>query len=286
MRLLGEGSGSSVRPAGDRARGAGPLVTGLGSAAPWLPRAVRIAATGFAFVAFGLAALLLALTVFPVCRATARSRSEADDRVQALIHRGFRAFLRLVEGLGLIRTRWLGADVLRTPGAKLVVANHPTLLDVVQLIAVLPQADCVVSDARLRNPFLHLAARAAGYLTNARGAALVEDCAARLRAGRTVLLFPEGTRSPADGLHPLRRGAAHIALAAGAALQPVSIRCEPRILRKGQPFWDVPERAAQFTLRALAPLDPLTCIAAGIARGDAARRITAQLQARLAEAAA
>ena len=298
-----------MRPAGDRARDPGPSrgaiqpgmtgTQGAALAAPAGPpltlpagprrrleRLGRVAATGLAFAVFGFGALLLALTVFPFCRVMAGSRNAANDRVQHVIQRVFRAFLRVARGLGLIRTRWIGLESLRAPGAKLIVANHPTLIDVVQLVAELPQADCVVNDARTRNPFLGLAARAAGYLTNARGVELVEACAARLRAGRTVILFPEGSRTPEDGVLSFRRGAAHVALAAGVALQPVSIRCHPRILMKGRPFWDVPERTPEFTLRVLEPLDPRTVAGAEAPRGIAARRITDRLRRQLAESGA
>jgi 1-acyl-sn-glycerol-3-phosphate acyltransferase len=199
--------------------------------------------------------------------------------VQRVIHRAFRTFLRIAEAVGLVRTRWIGVDALCAPGARIVVANHPTLIDVVQLVSVLPQADCIVNDARTRNPFLALAARAAGYLSNAQGADLVDACAARLRQGRTVILFPEGTRSPATGLHPFHRGAAHVALATGAPIVPVAIRCEPRTLQKGRPFWEVPDGPPHFTLRVL---EPVTASAdEGLPPGVAARRTTAQLRSRL-----
>lgn len=244
-----------------------------------LARWRRIAATGFAFTCFGIGAVLLALLVFPLGRLGAATPEAADARVQRWIHLGFRGFRRLMEGLGLLHTRWIGLEALHTPGAKLVVANHPTLIDVVHLVAELPQADCIVNDARTRNPFLALAAREAGYLSNARGPELVAACAARLRAGRTVLLFPEGTRSPEKGLQPFHRGAAHVALAAGVPLVPVAIRCEPRTLMKGRPFWDVPERAAAYTLRVLEPIPAGS--EAGVSIAVAARRTTAELRRRL-----
>lgn len=243
----------------------------------------RVVGTGLAFAGFGLGALALAAFVFPLCRITARSRQEADDRVQHLIHRGFRLFRTVTEAAGLMDWRSTGLERLRVPGPRLVVANHPTLIDVVHLVAELPQADCVVNEARTRNPFLGLAARAAGYLPNREGAKLVEDCADRLRAGRTVLLFPEGTRSPAHGLHAFHRGAAHVALAADVPLRPVAIRCDPPTLAKGSPFWAVPARRPAISLHVLEPLDPRPAGEPSLPPGVAARRLTARLRARLEE---
>ncbi|HVP31507.1 MAG TPA: lysophospholipid acyltransferase family protein [Myxococcota bacterium] len=298
-----------MRPAGERARDAAPSPDAIsaassgsaaiarsssGAALPaasaralrLLDRSWRIAGTGFSFVVFGIGALLLALFVFPICHLLSPSRPAAEVRVQRVVQRAYRFFVGLMESLGLIRTRWIGLERLHAPGAKLVVANHPSLIDVVHLIARLPQADCVVGDAWARNAWLGLAARRAGYLTNARGAEVVAACAERLRAGRTVVLFPEGTRSPEAGMQRFQRGAAHAALVAGAPIVPVAIRCEPRMLMKGRPFWAVPERPAQYTLRVLEPVDPRALAGADAPPAIAARRVTSWLRARLAESGA
>jgi 1-acyl-sn-glycerol-3-phosphate acyltransferase len=235
----------------------------------------RVFGTGLSFIVFGVAALSLALLVFPLCHLAGGEARLKRERVQRVIHHAYRFFVALMEGLGLIHTDWVGAERLLEPGPQLVVANHPTLIDIVHLISRLPQADCVIGSEYAHNPFLGLAASWAGYITNARGAAVVEACAVRLRAGRTVVLFPEGTRSPRNGLHPFRRGAAHIALRASVPLIPVVISCVPSMLRKGQRWWDVPERPSRFTICVLDPIEPF---ASGASDGLVARQLTAALR--------
>ena len=87
-----------------------------------------------------------------------------------------------------------GGERLQRDGL-LVLANHPTLIDVVCLISLLPNADCVVKRAVARNPFMRGPVRAAGYISNDDGAGLVDDCVAAVHAGGTLVIFPEGTRS-------------------------------------------------------------------------------------------
>lgn len=240
----------------------------------------RILGTGFSFAVFGASALGLTLLVFPLCSLAGGDVRRKQARVQRVIHHAYHLFVKLMEGLGLIRTDWIGAEKLRTPGPHLIVANHPTLIDIVQLISQLPQADCVIGVDYARNPFLARAASQAGYITNAHGAAVVDACAEKLRAGRTVVLFPEGTRSSVIGMRRFRRGAAHIALRAGVPLVPVVISCIPGTLRKGQPWWDVPERSSQYTISVLAPIaSPAT----GITKALAARRLTTTLRERIGE---
>jgi len=247
-----------------------------------LRRLPRIVATGLSFLLFGLGALVLTFPVIPLCLLWPGSRDARELRVQRAIHYAYRFFGWFMRTLGLISVDWHGAEKLRAPGPHLIVANHPTLIDTALLISQLPQADCIVGEQWARNVLTALATRAAHYDTNSDGAAVVTACAQRLREGRTVVLFPEGTRSPLHGLHPFRRGAAHIALAAGVPLEPVIIECRPRTLMRGQPWWDVPDRTARFVFRVDDPIPSAPFRADGVSTVLAARRLTAALRERIA----
>src|SRR5262249_33781239 len=164
-------------------------------------------------------------------------------------------------------------------GPCLYVANHPTLIDVVLLLARLPQADCVVKTAARRNPLMRSIVRRAGYLANHEGDALVDACSARIAEGRSVVLFPEGTRSPGGGLRRFQRVAAHITLTTGYPIGPRLIACRPPALRKGQRWHAVPDGVAEYVLRVAEPLPATRYLNAETPIPVAARRLTADLQA-------
>jgi 1-acyl-sn-glycerol-3-phosphate acyltransferase len=216
-------------------------------------RGFRALRTGLAFTVFGLGALAVAGVGFPLLHVLGGTRDARERRAQRLVHASFRLFAWFMTALGLIRVTTVGVERLRGR-AGLVIANHPTLIDVVLLIAAMPQADCVVKRAAWRNRFLRGVVAGAGYIPNSDGPELVETCVERLRAGRWLLLFPEGTRSPRGALGEFRRGAAHIALRAECDVVPVVITCEPPTLMKGQPWYVVPDRAAHLTLTVGEPM--------------------------------
>ena len=173
--------------------------------------------------------------------------------MQLLIHHAFRLFAWFMITIGLIRVTWVGRERLRERPI-LVVANHPTLIDVVLLVAAMPQADCIVKTAAERHPLLRRLVKGAGYIPNDRPEPLIAAGTECLRQGRSLLLFPEGTRSPEGRLGAFRRGAARIALRSGSDLVPVVITCSPPTLMKGQPWYDVPECAAHITLTVKEPI--------------------------------
>lgn len=236
--------------------------------------------TGIAFAAFGGASLVLALAWIPVLRWRSESEEEWQIRTQRAIHTATGRFLAGAQAMGLLRVRIDGAERLEGKGL-LVVANHPTLLDAVVLMSRMQQIDCVTNQERFGNPFMRGALRASGYVPNAGGPAVVELCADRLRRGRSLLLFPEGTRSCGGRLGDFRRGAAHIALASGRDLLPVVITCDPPTLAKGQKWYQVPERSFELTLRvgeALQIAEFRRLLESGSSRAQVARRLTAALR--------
>jgi 1-acyl-sn-glycerol-3-phosphate acyltransferase len=197
------------------------------------------------------------------------------------VQRIFRAFVTYIQMVGILTLDIRQPELLRNTAGRVIVANHPTLLDVVLLVAQFPQADCVVKREAWSNPYLRGVVKAAGYIPNDEGQALVDACVRRIAQGRSILLFPEGTRSPRHGLGRFQRGAAHIALAAGCDILPVRIRCEPPTLMRGQKWYEVPDRAMTYTLEpgaALAGLPYQRAVDAGEPRGRVARRMTAALR--------
>jgi 1-acyl-sn-glycerol-3-phosphate acyltransferase len=140
---------------------------------------------------------------------------------------------------------------LQGSGGKLIIANHPTLIDVVVLISLLPKSCCVVKDDLFRNPLLQGVMRATGYINNSVPAEqLLKNCRETLAAGYSIMIFPEGTRTKPGTELKFQRGASHIAVRCEADIVPVVITCEPAMLRKGERWYQIPSRRAHICVRA------------------------------------
>ncbi|MDH3519437.1 MAG: 1-acyl-sn-glycerol-3-phosphate acyltransferase [Myxococcales bacterium] len=238
----------------------------------------RIVGTGAAFALFGLLGVALGLSVYPAAKRCSSDPRVGEFRVQRLVHWTFRAFVRFMKLLGLVELSVHGAERLRAPSARLIVANHPTLLDVVMLGSLMPQLDCVVKREAWSNPFMRGVVTSAGYIPNDLGEDVLAACAERLQQGRRVLLFPEGTRSPKGQLGTFRRGAAHVALSSQAPILPVVIRCEPASLMRGQKWYDVPDEKLRFSIEVGEVLDPRSLVGDREPRASAARDVTRALR--------
>jgi 1-acyl-sn-glycerol-3-phosphate acyltransferase len=159
----------------------------------------------------------------------------------------FRAFVGVMSGLGGLSYRFTGTERLGRPG-QLVIANHPTLVDVVFIVAFTPAPACVVKSALFRNPFTRRVVQAAGYVSNAPTDLMIENADAALRAGDTLVMFPEGTRTRPGQPMSFQRGTAAVAVHAARSLTPVFIRCDPPFLHKRQAWYQAPPRRPHLTL--------------------------------------
>jgi 1-acyl-sn-glycerol-3-phosphate acyltransferase len=243
-----------------------------------LARLWRQVRLGSAFVEFGIAALTVAFVAAPIVRRRASNAEEAELAVQRQVQRGFASSVAWLRTVGIIRLDSRGLAGLAEIGPCIVVANHPTLIDVVLLGSQLKQMDCIVNAGwTAHSPFLARAIDAAGYVRNDGGAAIVESCADRLRRGRRLLVFPEGTRSPQGGFGKFHRGSAHISLASGKPIVAVTIRAKPRMLGSKRKWYDVADRTSEFQLRIAGRLDPADYQREGQGIPLAARRMTEDL---------
>ena len=214
-----------------------------------LDRPFRIVATGFCFAVFGLGGLMILCCVFPLLRLFYPDRKASQRHARKMIHHSFRFFVRLMVVCGTISYEVRHEERLDRNGL-LIIANHPSLIDVVLLIALVRQPNCVVKAGLRTNIFTRGPVRSAGFVVNTDGPQLVEDCIASVRSGDHLVIFPEGTRSVAHNgrLNPLKRGAANIALRGRLAITPVIITVSEPMLGKGQRWYHAPQKKPHFVL--------------------------------------
>ncbi|WP_432759338.1 lysophospholipid acyltransferase family protein [Citrobacter amalonaticus] len=224
------------------------LESGMKGVVSSLNRLWRIAMTGFCFALFGLGGLLLSVVWFNVLLVFVWDNARRRRIARRSIAASFRLFLTVTRVLGVLDYQMNGVDILRQERGCLVVANHPTLIDYVLLASVMPETDCLVKSALLKNPFLSGVVRAADYLVNSQADALLPASQQRLAQGDTILIFPEGTRTRPGETMTLQRGAANIAVRCGSDIRVVTIHCSQRMLDKESKWYQVPPTKPLFTV--------------------------------------
>ena len=187
---------------------------------------------------------LTALLLYPLLpRATGRRLG------RAVIAHGYRVFWRIAAASGMLKLDAQALDVLRDEPGLIVVANHPSMLDALMLVARLPRSACIMKASLMHNPLLGPGARLARYIRNDSAFGMVQCAVQDLQDGGQLVLFPEGTRTTRAQVDPFHASFALIAKRAQAPVQAVFIHTSSPYLGKGWPLWRLPPLPIEFTVR-------------------------------------
>lgn len=220
---------------------------GIGAAAMRpVKYAGRLIGTGIAFACVFFGGGILAALLLPYLALTRRHRQE---RARLAVHYAFRTYVAALRLLNLIKLKTEGLGKLRTGSGRIVVANHPSLLDVVLLMSFIPNAQCIVKHQLWNHRFLGLLMRTTGFIRNdLEPEAMIATCQDSIDRGNLLIVFPEGTRTVPGQKPRFQRGFANLALMTGALVQPVTITCDPPTLVKGEKWWHLPPTTPVFTV--------------------------------------
>lgn len=206
--------------------------TGLHALCAALPGRVAFAAVllvlGISFLSASVAGLILGVVLPPRLRASCG---------RSIMRRGFQFCIGLMQSTGFCQFDLSELDALHNARGLMIAPNHPTLLDVVLIVSRVPNVVCVTKSSLWNNPLLGGMVRLSGFIRNDAALPLVRKAAAELHRGSNLLIFPEGTRTPAgSSIGRFMPGFAVMAKAGRAPVQTVFLDARTPYLRKG---WSV-----------------------------------------------
>ena len=224
-------------------------------------RAVAIYAA-FGLIAFG--ALMLGHILIPILTALNPKRSIADNR--RLVSSGARIYLNLLKSLSLLSIEYQGLKESFKSQPLVFAANHPSLLDAVFFISRFPECVVIIKSKLMKFSPYAKAARAAGYIVNTGSSEIIGPLCSELKAGNPVVIFPEGTRTSFPetknseelqnwlGNMKFHRGAAAVSLRSSIPIVPVLIHYSPKVLGRGQKWYQIPTRLCRASIRFFEPV--------------------------------
>lgn len=164
----------------------------------------------------------------------------ADKEVQGMVERWAHRLMRLAG----VSVQITGQENL-PEGAAVYVANHQGYFDIPIMLTSLREPHGLVAKKEIdRLPGIrawmrHLHCLFVDRSSPRAGAQVILDGEKLLRSGRSVTIFPEGTRSRGGEMHPFKAGAFRIATRAQVPIVPVTIDGSYRIMEANH-FWIKP----------------------------------------------
>lgn len=243
----------------------------------------RLFATGLGFTLFGLGGIAIGFLLFPLIHLFSSDRMHAQRHCQYVVHSSFKLFVWTMKTTGLLTYNIEGTEFLKGERSGIVIANHPSLIDVVFIVACIPNALCIVKKAAWTNPFMMGVMWATGYVSNDNPERMLEECIDRVRGDEKLVIFPEGTRTVPGRPMKLMRGAASIIVRSRTPFIPITITNNPTTLTKAEKWYQIPSRRMHLRMDVRAAIDPGPYIVEGESLSLASRRMNKVLREILVE---
>lgn len=182
--------------------------------------------------------LIPAVSLYTIVLGTASLLSTFFDRTGVFGHRCARAWAWLILKTTRVRVRVVGVEHLDPARSYVVAANHQSIYDIPILFTSMPlQLRIVAKDSLGRIPFLGWHLRRTGHLLVDRrnpGAGILKRMAQLVSTARSLIVFPEGTRSVDGTVGRFKGGIFLLAIDAGLPVVPVTIEGSRFVMRKGR----------------------------------------------------
>lgn len=192
----------------------------------------------FCFFIFGIGAVILNFLLFPFIK---NNKELCSD----IIHYTWKFFVNLMMWLKLFR---LDIKKLGKIKNKVIVSTHPSFIDIVILIALIPRSTCFVKKELAHNPILKNLVTSIFITNEVELEELKSESKKMLDRGFNVIIFPSGIRHRRDEFPKIRKGASLVALNAGKNIVPVRMFSDRDFLFINQPFYAVSDRCVNFEI--------------------------------------
>ena len=201
----------------------------------------------FLFAFFGCGALIINYIVFPYISLFVKEEEKRKAYCN-VIHKTWKFFCTMMQKAGAIKVELTNPEKIKNLKGKIIVANHPSYIDIVLLIGSVPNTICVAKKELKKNIFMGNIVKSLYLINDEESEKMLKNTVEILKEGYNIVIFPSGTRTQENEPLKLHKGAALMALHTHCDIVPVHISCDYKFLAKHQKVYDAGEKPVTYTI--------------------------------------
>ena len=202
------------------------------------------------FAFFGAGSLILSFILIPVGGIFIKGRKKREY-FSHFIHKLWAWYTGVLISVGLIKIEQNNVEQMK---GKIIVATHPSFIDIVILIGIYDNSLCLAKKEILNNFFMKNIVKNVYIPNNVELDEFKDICKAALDDGYNIVIFPTGTRTVKGEDLKIHKGAAALQIDTGADIIPVKIECDYPFLQKNRPVYDAGDSVITYTITQLEPI--------------------------------
>ena len=196
-------------------------------------------------ILFALGALYIGCVLFPPLSLKYKGK-QRRKKFARIIKISWKFFISVMENSKEIKVHIDGK--LSDIKGKVVVASHPSFIDIILLIGNMPASLCLAKKDLLKNPVMRNIVKSLYIINDVEPEEFKKSAVEALNDGYNIIIFPTGTRTLPGEDVKIHKGAAQIAIAAGVDIIPVRIETDFPFLIKNHFPLDAGDKTVNYKL--------------------------------------
>ncbi|GBF22669.1 1-acyl-sn-glycerol-3-phosphate acyltransferase [Candidatus Gastranaerophilus sp. (ex Termes propinquus)] len=200
----------------------------------------------FFFVLFGLGAGIISFILFPLGTFFAKDKKRYYSNT---IRYSWKLLIKLLALCKIIKLEIPEHEKISKIRGKIIVASHPSLIDIVILMSLIPECVCMAKKELVDNFLLKNILKRICITNDVSAEEFEKSATAALLDGFNIIIFPTGTRSREGEKTKMHKGAALLAISTNTPLVPLTIKTSYKFLASGQSILEVRKKPVVYEIR-------------------------------------
>lgn len=199
------------------------------------------------FVFFGFSTLFVRYIIMPF------NKNEKDN--YEILRKSFKFFIWLLTKLKIMKLDISDLEKIKNIKNSIIVSTHPSFIDIVIFISLIPYTTCFAAERLANNPILKGMVKLLFILEGQPLDIWIDDACKMLDKGLNVIIFPMGIRHRKNETPKIRRGASLLAQKSGKNIVMLDLQTSYDFLFINQPFYEVGSDSVVYSLKYLGEIN-------------------------------
>jgi 1-acyl-sn-glycerol-3-phosphate acyltransferase len=211
------------------------------------------------FLIFGIGTIVMGNIVFPLIKLLLPKKYKLNT-YSSVIRQSWKFFVKFLIFIKIIDVKVKDIEKIKNIKNSIIVSTHPSFIDGVVLISLIPQTTCLVAE-RLSTNFITKNIVNTMFIISGKSLdSIVHDSVKMLDNNFNVLIFPSGRRHKANEYPKIRKGAALLAIKSKKDIVPIRLTTNTNFLQINEPVHKPVEKQVEYLVETLPKINVLDYI--------------------------
>lgn len=216
---------------------------------------IRGVAVVFSFMFFGVGALIVRYLIFPINKLFLRKGENLKLKYSEILQKSWQFFVWILKSLRIIKIQSRDIDKLKNIKNSIIVSTHPSYIDILILMSIIPHSTCFVAERLMDNVFFKGIVKLLFINEGQSVDKWSEEASGMIDEGFNLIIFPMGIRHRKDEFPKIRRGTALLAGKTLKNIEMINMSTNFDFLQINQPIYKAGSETVVYSIEYRGTID-------------------------------